>query len=91
MKLTEKFKRNLKIIISVFLLLVLALFIIIVVQTIQINKKTAEINNLKAQNEENVKILQQQEEEIKYFESESFKTDYEKFELESGENNVVYK
>ena len=89
--MTKKFKRNLKIIFSLFLVLALALFIVIVVQTIKINNKTNEVNNLKAQNEANEEILNKQEEEIAYFESEKFKSDYEKFELESGEENTIYK
>lgn len=89
--MTKKFKRNLKIIFSLFLVLALALFIVIVVQTIKINNKTNELNNLKAQNEANEEILNKQEEKIEYFESEKFKSDYEKFELESGEENSIYK
>lgn len=89
--MTKKFKRNLKIIFSLFLVLALVLFVVIVVQTIKINNKTNEVNNLKAQNEANEEILNKQEEEIAYFESEKFKSDYEKFELESGEENTIYK
>ena len=89
--MSKKFKRNLKIIFSVFLALAFALLLIIFIQTIKINKKTSEVNSLKQQNEASIELLQKQEEEIAYFESDGYKEDYEKFQLESGENNVIYK
>lgn len=82
LKLTEKAKKNLKIIAIVFILVLVAVFAVVIWQTVVINNLSGEIASLKEKNESEENKNAELEEKIAYFESEEFKEEFAKYELE---------
>ncbi len=82
LKITEKSKKNLKIIVAVFVLVLTIVFAVVIWQTVVINKLSGEISNLKEENYCQENKNKELESKIAYYESDEFKEEYTKFELE---------
>lgn len=92
LKITEKSKRNLKIIAAVFVVVLLAVFSVVIWQTVVINNLSSEIASLKEENDSEENKNKELEEKIAYYESDEFKEEYAKYELEYiKEGERVYK
>lgn len=92
MKTTPKSRKNLIIIFALFVALFVAVFSIVIWQTVEINKLKKKNQQLDEQNLQAIQTIKNQEKEIEYFESEEFLNEYAKYELEyvaSGEK--IYK
>ena len=92
MKTTPKSRKNLIIIFTIFVALFVAVFSIIIWQTVEINKLKKKNQQLDEQNLQAIQTIKNQEKEMAYFQSEEFLNEYAKYELEyvaSGEK--IYK
>lgn len=92
MKITQKAKKNLFIIFITCILIVSILLCVIIYQTVKVNNLKNEINSTHQQSIEAQEQIKRQQEEIAYYESDEFKNDYLKYELEQLEDGeLIYK
>ena len=90
MRATKKAKRNLIIIFSVSVLVALVLIAVIIWQTVEVGRLNGEIKNLDVNNSKQEELIEKQNQQIEYYESENFKEDYIKYEMgyTAGESDL---
>ena len=90
MRATKKAKRNLIIIFSVSVLVALVLIAVIIWQTVKVGRLNGEIKNLDVNNSKQEELIEKQNQQIEYYESENFKEDYIKYEMgyTTGESDL---
>ena len=88
----QKCNKKTKYFLAIAILLLVILFVVCIWQTIKIKKIDKQLDAVDSDSAKIEAQLQQQEKEIEYFESEEFKKEYSKYELEYIKNNEkIYK